>query len=295
MNLNVIVGPILGSVIGYSTNYIAVKMLFRPLKPVKIGNHTLPFTPGVIPKGKPRLAKGLGKAVGETLLTEEDIKITLLKEDMVSEISESITKSLKESTISINGLFIRALSKEKYDSMKGNLIELITNKISNNIKEYDLGNIIANKGIDIIKEKLSGSFLSMMINDKLLNSFKEPIVTYVNSFINDNLDDVIKGYLTKEINNNFEKTPYTLLKEINIEEDTIKKCIENSNTDLVSKKVLTFVNKINISVIVEKKVNDMDVSEIEELVMSIMKKELSTVVNLGALIGFVIGLINIFI
>ena len=34
--LEIIAGPAIGAVIGYCTNYIAVKMLFRPLKPRKI-------------------------------------------------------------------------------------------------------------------------------------------------------------------------------------------------------------------------------------------------------------------
>ena len=42
--LRLLAGPLIGAVIGYCTNYIAVKMLFRPLYPVKIGNWTLPFT-----------------------------------------------------------------------------------------------------------------------------------------------------------------------------------------------------------------------------------------------------------
>ena len=49
--LRLLAGPLIGAVIGYCTNYIAVKMLFRPLYPVKIGNWTLPFTPGIIPRG----------------------------------------------------------------------------------------------------------------------------------------------------------------------------------------------------------------------------------------------------
>ena len=36
-SIGMIAGPIIGSVIGYGTNYIAVKMLFRPIKPIKIG------------------------------------------------------------------------------------------------------------------------------------------------------------------------------------------------------------------------------------------------------------------
>ena len=69
--IEILAGPVIGAVIGYFTNYIAVKMLFRPLKPVKIGGRTLPFTPGIIPKGKPRLAKALGKAEGENSLPEK--------------------------------------------------------------------------------------------------------------------------------------------------------------------------------------------------------------------------------
>ena len=86
MNLGMVAGPLVGSLIGYCTNYIAVKMLFRPLKPVKIGNYTLPFTPGIIPKGKERLAKALGSAIGETLLTKEDMTNALLTDDIKNKI-----------------------------------------------------------------------------------------------------------------------------------------------------------------------------------------------------------------
>ena len=46
MDLTIIAGPLIGAVIGYFTNYLAVKMLFRPRREIKIGSKTLPFTPG---------------------------------------------------------------------------------------------------------------------------------------------------------------------------------------------------------------------------------------------------------
>ncbi len=88
MNYHLLAGPVIGAAIGYFTNYIAVKMMFRPLHPVKIGSRTLPFTPGIIPRGKSRLAKAIGEAVGENLLTEESFAETLL--------SPAIEKHLKE-------------------------------------------------------------------------------------------------------------------------------------------------------------------------------------------------------
>ena len=50
IELKYIINPIMGTIIGFGTNYIAVKMLFRPYTAKKIGKFTLPFTPGVIPK-----------------------------------------------------------------------------------------------------------------------------------------------------------------------------------------------------------------------------------------------------
>ena len=74
-------GPIIGAIIGYCTNYVAVKMLFYPRKEIRICGHRLPFTPGAIPKGKPRLAKAVGNIVGKNLFTKEDIKGRFLSEE----------------------------------------------------------------------------------------------------------------------------------------------------------------------------------------------------------------------
>ncbi|MCU0568724.1 MAG: DUF445 family protein, partial [Oculatellaceae cyanobacterium Prado106] len=47
--------PIVGGIIGYFTNDIAIKMLFRPYKALYLGGRKLPFTPGLIPSNQERL------------------------------------------------------------------------------------------------------------------------------------------------------------------------------------------------------------------------------------------------
>ena len=42
-----ILEPFIGAVIGCFTNFIALKMLFRPYQEVKIFGRKLPFTPGM--------------------------------------------------------------------------------------------------------------------------------------------------------------------------------------------------------------------------------------------------------
>ncbi len=47
-----LIASIIGGIIGYLTNWIAIKMLFRPYEEKRIFGMKVPFTPGLIPKEK---------------------------------------------------------------------------------------------------------------------------------------------------------------------------------------------------------------------------------------------------
>ena len=91
MDWKLIAVPVIGAIIGYATNWIAVKMLFRPHKEVRVMGWKLPFTPGVIPKGQGRLARAVGRAVEEQLLTREVLEEELLSEEKMQKMKEMIS------------------------------------------------------------------------------------------------------------------------------------------------------------------------------------------------------------
>jgi uncharacterized membrane protein YheB (UPF0754 family) len=66
--------PILGGVIGYYTNDIAIKMLFRPYRAVYILGRKVPFTPGLIPSNQERLGRNIANAIMKSLLTPTEIQ-----------------------------------------------------------------------------------------------------------------------------------------------------------------------------------------------------------------------------
>ncbi|MGY2978352.1 DUF445 domain-containing protein [Thermostichus sp. OS-CIW-31] len=68
-----VVPPLAGLVIGYFTNDIAIKMLFRPYRPYRVFGWRIPFTPGLIPQNQPRLAKQIAKTIMGSLLTPEEL------------------------------------------------------------------------------------------------------------------------------------------------------------------------------------------------------------------------------
>ncbi|MDX2097838.1 MAG: DUF445 family protein [Leptolyngbyaceae cyanobacterium bins.59] len=66
--------PLVGGIIGYFTNDIAIKMLFRPYKTYYLGGRPVPFTPGLIPRNQERLAKRIADTIMGSLLTPEELQ-----------------------------------------------------------------------------------------------------------------------------------------------------------------------------------------------------------------------------
>lgn len=295
MDLNLLAGPIVGGFIGYFTNYIAVKMLFRPLKPVKIGNYTLPFTPGIIPKGKKRLGKAIGTVVGQSLLTEDTLRSALLTEEMKAKVQSDVLsfwEKQKQNDTTVKKKVLEFIKEEKYDAILDSTQNLITDKILEKLNEMDVGEIIAREGIKVIKEKMGTSFLGKMINDSFIESMSTPIVEAIDSYIEKNGQVIIYNKVSEEC----QKFSDSQIKDVISITDNIDvmeifmKCYES----FVENELGKVIAKIDITDIIENKINEMDVMELENLIMSIMKKELKAVVNLGAVIGFVLGIINMF-
>lgn len=297
MNLEIISGPVIGGVIGYFTNYIAVKMLFKPYNPIKIGKYTIPFTPGIIPKGKDRVAKALGSMVADTLLTEDDIINTLLNEDIIKTIQDGVITYIyrhDDAHITVSNILDKFIKEDKIDDIREKIVSFLTTKIVDVLENEDIGNIIATEGAKTIKDKLPPA-LALFVNDKMISSIASSLGGGVNEFIKAKGEDYVFPVVCKECGKLENSTVKSLLDIVDIDEIRLRNIIEEVYKRFVREKASVILKKINISSIVEEKIKEMNMRELEELVLSVMKKELNAIVNLGALIGFIIGILNIFI
>ena len=85
-----ILPPLLGAIIGYVTNRIAIKMLFRPLTAKRIFGIRVPLTPGVIPRNRFDLARTIGRMVSEQLLSPQALREQLEQVEFRSSITRWI-------------------------------------------------------------------------------------------------------------------------------------------------------------------------------------------------------------
>ena len=295
--LHYIAGPLLGAIIGYCTNWIAVKMLFKPLEPIKVFGRTLPFTPGVIPKNRGRIAAACGKAVGETLLTEDDLKAAFIGQQTKEKVTDALYEKMtaEEFTeMTVEGIGIEVIGEEKLDDVKGTVSAYLIERISKVLSEFDYCSVITDVGGRFVREKLNNPMISMMLNDNVIASFAAPAADSIREYIAGEGREKISEISTKEIDNICGMNIGNTISSPDNKE-LIKTVIGEIYEKAVTKVIPLILHEINIGRIVEEKICSMDMKFVEELILSIMKNELDYVVRLGALIGLVIGTVNIFI
>ncbi len=215
---------------------------------------------------------------------------------MLQTIRETIISNLNnlaENQSTLEEAFINILDENSYTKTLEKTKKHITSSIFTTIKEHDLGKIIAEQIEISAKEKMKGSLIGIFGGNSIIASISETASLKINDYIEKNGEELISSM----VNTEFEK--YTSMSvsrfseniansEINIV-DTIMKIYQN----FVIEKVPQILSLLNISKIIENKINSMDMLELEKLILNIMKKELNALVNLGALIGLVLGFLNL--
>jgi len=88
--------PCIGAFIGYLTNKIAIRMLFRPLEPWHLFGVQVPMTPGVIPAKRYALAENIGEMVGRHLLTSKDIGAAISEEPFQEHMAALVDRKVQE-------------------------------------------------------------------------------------------------------------------------------------------------------------------------------------------------------
>ena len=284
--LHYLAGPLIGAVIGYFTNYIAVKMLFHPHEEKRLFGKRLPFTPGVIPKNKPRLAHAIGEAVANVLLTKQDI---------AGLITADTTQKAGTALVTGSGLFGDETLEDFARRMGAgqlhteHLEQFLTDKLWDSIKSMDVGTLVEQKAQEIIQSK---PMLSLLPVDSILKSITAKVNEYVES---EDCREKIAGAVHSKVTELKQAPTGETLASLGLTETAAEGYIASILQKLADTCVEPLLNYLNIPQMIEDKINAMDIQMFEDLVMSVMKTELNAIVNLGFFIGLIIGVVNIFI
>ena len=290
----------MGAVIGYITNDIAIRMLFRPHHAKYILGMRVPFTPGIIPKEKTRIAAAIGKAVSENLMNREVLEKSLLSDDMLAKMVDAIdefvtTQQGNEETI--EQFAAHYLSDEDIAAMRSNVTDGIVKLITGKLQDTSMGDNIAHMATEHAMEKtrnsLAGRFGAEMLVQAVAQPIEKILAKHINEIIQNNSAQMVESLVKDQSAQLMGMTMSQLMTGRDEQISQIKGGIINAYRVIITEHLPRILQDIDISTIIEQRINEMDMDEAEAIILDVMKKELRAIVWLGALLGSIMGTLNV--
>ncbi|SNT08007.1 Protein of unknown function [Anaerovirgula multivorans] len=172
--LTIFILATIGALIGWVTNLLAVKLLFRPFEPIKIPILNINVQ-GLIPKRRNEVAVSIGKTIENDLLSIEDIVSKLMNSHNKDELFLIIKNKINK----IIGERLPGIIPSSFKGMIQNYIEDIINKEGEKIIT-EIMEAVVNQGAATIQ-------ISEMIEEK------------INEFPLDKLEEVVLSIAKKEL------------------------------------------------------------------------------------------------
>lgn len=173
--MKLVIMVIISAAIGWITNWVAIKMLFRPHNEINLGLFKIQ---GLIPKRRAEIGTGIADVIQNELISIKDVIANIDREefskrlnDLIDDVLEKNLKTkVKEKFPVMQMFFSDKMAKDVSETIKGIVME-------NQEKIFEIFSNYAEENIDF----------STIITDKISN------------FSLDKLEEIINGLAKKEL------------------------------------------------------------------------------------------------
>lgn len=187
--ITIVFMAVVGALIGGVTNHLAIKMLFKPHKPIYIKGKRLPFTPGLIPKRRDELARQLGLTVVNHLLTPETFRKKFFSKDIHTNVEQLISQKVEETVFSND----RTIKDWLQLAGMQNIPEMIESKVDLILAEqfHSMRNTLSSKTV----RNLLSADLEQKLEDKITNVVDHILQKGEDYFLSPEGEQTIKGMI----------------------------------------------------------------------------------------------------
>jgi len=119
----------ISATIGWITNWVAIKMLFRPHKEINFGLFKIQ---GLIPKRRAEIGSGIANIIQNELISVKDVISNIDREEFSKRLDSSIDKVLEKN--------LKAKVKEKFPVLQMFFTDRMAKDVSNTIKDIIMEN-----------------------------------------------------------------------------------------------------------------------------------------------------------
>ncbi|MGN0344676.1 MAG: DUF445 domain-containing protein [Lachnospiraceae bacterium] len=294
MQLAWITAPVIGGLIGLITNSLAIRMLFRPHRAIYIGRFHVPFTPGLIPKEKERIAGAIGEVISKYLLDDATIQRAIcdpaIKEKVSVHVHDLIMR-MKQVTISLEVFLDQKGLSDSLNVAETGLRNSVSSYVTNAIVESNLVDELIENALLSVQREMNP--LVARIAKNPLTSAKPQIIANAREILRERGPQMIGGYIDQKY---AEICDYKICDLAALAEEHEKEAVDflwEKYVYFIEKKSAALLKDLDLQRIVEERINGYDVAQLEKIILSISKKELHALVWLGGLLGMLMGFVNL--
>lgn len=302
IELSYLLGPVTGGIIGYITNWLAIKMMLHPYEEKYIFGMRIPFTPGLIPKERGRIAEAVGTSISENLMNKEVLEKNLLSEDMLTKIGkgyDTFIAKQRVNTETLRAFLTHFLSAEDLSKIQSDAGGELAAQIHSRLADSNLGTMLAHAAVEHAISKMENCLLGIAFNvEQFLILLQEPaehlLSKQINQIIHNNSEEIVTNLIGQESDKLLETPVCDLLRGHDEQLAQLRSIFLNGYRQVISVHLPKILSTIDISRIIRDRINEMDIEEGERIILDVMNKELRAIVWLGALLGGIIGAVNSF-
>jgi uncharacterized membrane protein YheB (UPF0754 family) len=278
-----LVPPLAGAVIGYVTNAVAIKMLFRPLTEIRFLGIRLPFTPGILPRQRHKLAENIGSIVERQLLTPE-IVIARIQQEDVRETLKTAIAGYTEQFFSGAGdsSFLRELAEREYPAVAESVIAFLKKPEIHRRLEIH-GRVFLNNAI-LRLNAFQRFFLSA---GNFENTLHDRMPEIIDDLISQ-LEDILREGQSREQILHFLTT--ALFAPEGRNKDRFDTLARDKILALAEEQSAAMLRALDIKTLVSNRIDSLDMLQVEHIVLDVMANQLWWINIFGAILGALIGL-----
>ena len=142
------------------------------------------------------------------------------------------------------------------------------------------------------RNSLAGRLGAEVIVQALAQPIEKVLAKHINDILKNNSGQMVKGLVKEESAKLMNMSMSSLASGHDEQVAQIKSGLLNAYRVIITEHLPRILQDIDISGIIEQRINDMDMNEAEAIILDVMKKELRAIVWFGALLGSIMGTVT---
>lgn len=293
-----LVGPAMGGLIGYVTNDIAVRMLFRPHAAKRLFGRRLPFTPGLIPKERARLANAIGDVLDREVLNPEVMEAALLSEAMLEKLGdaadatmEALLREERTPRVLLEGM----VGEQPLADFEAGARRAANLYLMEKLMESGVERKVAAIAVAEARKRAASSSAGLLtlfwdekrtaaMEEKFSQTLREMLAEHAPGMVDEMLDGVVREGMDTPVR--------VLAARLEGQKEQVRAFLLRQYQAALRAGLEKALKLLEIGKIVEERLNALDMAALEALILQVIRKELRAIVWLGALLGALLGVLN---